>query len=111
MKKLISLATVLALAGCASGPKPMGRDTYIMTDTGAWSWSSGSELKAGLFGDATKFCASQGKEMMPVNTDQTDASFSRFAHAEIQFRCLAADDPALGRPTMKSRPNIVIESK
>lgn len=111
MNRLILLAAALTLTGCASGPQPMGRDTYIMTDTGAWTWSSGGALKAGLFGDATKFCASQGKEMMPVNTEQSDASLSRFAHAEIQFRCLAPNDPALGRPTMESRPDVVIESK
>lgn len=111
MKGYAACVTALALVGCASGPQPMGRDTYIMTDTGAWSWSSGGTLKAGLYRDATKFCESKGKEMMPVNTNQRDGSMSNFAQAELQFRCLDPNDKELGRPTMERRADIVIQSK
>jgi hypothetical protein len=91
---------------------PMGRDTYIMSDTGAWSWSSGAKLKAGLYRDATLFCQEQGKEMMPVSSNQNNANMTgTFAQAEIQFRCLASIDPDLRRPTMEQRPDIVIHNK
>lgn len=112
MKTKLSCAlTILLLSGCASGIVPIGPDTYMMSDTGAWSWSSGSNLKAGIYRDAYAFCLKKGKEMMPVSTDQTDANFSTFAHAEVQFRCLAKGDPELRRPTMEETPDIVIQNK
>lgn len=83
----------------------------MMSDTGAWSWSSGSNLKAGLYTKAYSFCAAKRKEMMPVNTMQNDANFSTFAHAEVTFRCLDKDDPELVRPNLQKAPDIIIQSK
>lgn len=105
----ISLVSFL-LASCASGVVPIGPDTYMLSDTGAYSWSSGGNLKANIYRDAYVFCQKQGKEMMPASTHQNDANFSNFAHAEVQFRCLAKGDPELQRPVMKTSPNIVIQS-
>jgi hypothetical protein len=99
------------LSGCASsGPVPMGRDTFMMSQTGAWSWSSGSALKGNLYAEADQFCRSKGREMMPVSTRQNNANMTgTFAHAEIQFRCLLPGDPELSRPTMEPVPNTVIK--
>jgi len=83
----------------------------MMSDTGAWSWSSGGNLKAEIYKDAYVFCQKQGKEMMPVSTSQNDGSFSDFAHAEVQFRCLSKNDPEYRRPTMRKTPDILIETK
>ena len=110
-KKLCYASTILLLSGCASGVVPIGPDTYMMSDTGAWSWSSGGNLKAGIYKEAYAFCQKEGKEMMPVNTNQTDANFSTFARAEVQFRCLAKGDSELRRPTMEKTPDIVIQNK
>lgn len=80
------------LAGCASGPQPMGKDTYMMADTGAWSWSSGSALKANLYKEATSFCEKQGKEIVPLDEASNNSCMSvncPFAHAEIKFRCVS----------------------
>jgi len=110
-KKLWYASTLLLLTGCASGIVPIGPDTYMMSDTGAWSWSSGGNLKAGIYKEAYEFCLKEGKVMMPVNTNQTNANFSNFAHAEVQFRCLDKGDPELRRPTMEKTPDIVIQNK
>jgi hypothetical protein len=40
-----------------------------------------------------------------------DGSFTDFAHATLQFRCLSAGDPELHRPTFHRAPNVVIENK
>lgn len=109
MNKKASLVLFTLLVGCASGPAQVGPDTYMMSDTGAWSWSSGSNLKAGLYNKAYSFCAEKGKEMMPANTSQNNADFSTFAHAEITFRCLDKNDPELRRPLMESVPNIKVK--
>lgn len=110
-KKLVALGGLVVLSGCASGIVPIGQDTYMMSDTGAWSWSSGGNLKAGIYKEAYAFCQKQGKEMMPVNTSQKDGGFSNFAHAEVQFRCLSKDDPEYKRPTMTKTPDILIQTK
>ena len=89
----------LLLSACASSSVvPIGRDTYMVADTGAWSWSSGAVIKTGLYQKADGYCRSEGKELMPVRSAQNDGSFSTFAHAELQFRCLAPGDPELRRP-------------
>lgn len=115
MHKLAYLVILIAtslVAGCASsGPVPMGRDTYMLSSTGAWSWSSGGGLKGDLFREADAFCKSQGKQLMPVNTASRDGSFSQFAQAEIQFRCLAEGDHELARPTLEPVPNVRIENR
>lgn len=110
---LASLVNAALLSACASTaePVPMGKDTYMLANTGAWSWSSGSELKGELFRQADAFCRSQGKNLMPVSTNEKDANFQQFAHSELQFRCLADGDPELRRPTMEQAPNVVIENK
>ena len=99
------------LAGCAaSGPVQVGRDTYMVTNTGAWSWSSGAALKGDLYQQANAFCQSRGLEVQPTNTATNNGSFSQFAHAELQFRCLASGDPELARPQMRNVPDVVIEN-
>lgn len=99
------------VTGCAnSGPVPIGQDTYMLTNTGAWSWSSGDALAADLFREADVFCRTQGKQVMPVRVRAVDGGFSNFAQSSVQFRCLAADDPELRRPNLQSTPNVRIEN-
>ena len=107
---VVSLGITL-MAGCASSPVPMGKDTYMLTGTGAWSWSSGANLKGDLFREADAFCRSQAKQLMPISTTSNDGSFSQFAHADIQFRCLMEGDPELRRPTLEAVPNMRIENR
>ena len=108
----LMLTAVFIAAGCAtSDPVPMGKDTYMLSNTGAWSWSSGAALKGDLFREADAFCKSQRKHLMPVNTSSKDGGFSQFAQADIQFRCLAEGDPELARPTLEPVPNVRIENR
>ena len=112
MNFLMYSSVAVVLVGCASqGPVPMGMDTYQLSSTGAWSWSSGAALKGDMFREADAFCRSQGKQMLPVNTTSNDGSFQRFAQAELQFRCLAPGDPELRRPTLEPVPNLRIENR
>jgi hypothetical protein len=46
--------------------------------------------------------------MQPLSQNGNSADFSRFAHADIQFRCLAQDDPEVHRPRMKLVPDVVV---
>lgn len=104
----ILIALIIPLIGCTSDPISVGPNTYMLSDTGAWSWSSGSGLKGDLFIKANKYCQAQGKQLMPVSTHSSDASFSTFGHAEIQFQCLAPNDPALQPPVLLPTQRIEI---
>lgn len=109
---LVVALVITAISGCASrGPVPIGKDTYMLSATGAWSWSSGSALKGDMFREADAFCRSQGKQLMPVSTAANDGSLSRFAQAEVQFRCLAEGDRDLARPTLEPVPNVRIGTR
>ena len=100
MVRILFTSLALLTSACASSSVvPMGRGIYVVADTGAWSWSSGAVIKAGLYQKADSFCRADGKELMPVGSAQNDGNFSTFAHAELQFRCLAAGDPELRKPT------------
>ena len=110
-------ATVVVIAAmfttsCSSGGvTPIGKDTYMMSGTAPWSWSSGASIKADLFREANTFCVQQGRQLMPVSTDGNNASFSQFAQAEIEFRCLKEGDPELQRPNLEPAPNVRIDNR
>jgi hypothetical protein len=87
MRKSLLLIPI-CITACASGPVLIGKNTYMMTDTAASSWASGSSIKAGLYQKANKFCMEQGKELLAIRSRQQDASMSQFGNAELQFKCL-----------------------
>lgn len=106
MKKLFFPVCACAiLAGCASGITTIGDDTYYMSDTGAWSWSSAGNLRAGMMKEAAEFCAKQGKHLQLVSSGGNNASMSQFAHAELMFRCLDKADDDYHRPNAKFTPS------
>ena len=111
------LLSALLLTCCAnSGPVPIGPDTYMMANTGAWSWSSGAALQGDLYREASAFCAASGKQIMTKDSRHNDSAMgfdAPFAHAEVQFMCLDAADPQLRRPNVrfKQAPTVVIEKR
>jgi hypothetical protein len=114
-KFLVATTAVVLVAGCAnSGPVPIGRDTYMVTNTGAWAWSSGADLLADSYRQAAATCAAQGKEVQPINSQSNDSRMgldAPFAHGTLYFRCLSSADPEAGRPNLKPTPNVVIETR
>lgn len=113
IRVILIASSSLVAAACASGPVQIGKDTYMMTDTAASSWASGASIKAGLYQDAYKFCGSKGKELLPLRSRQTDASFSQFGNAELEFRCVDSNDPDLARSKngLPYAPDVRIEMK
>jgi hypothetical protein len=108
--RALPLAAVLGFADCGntSGPVPIGRDTYMVTSTGAWYSASGAGLKPDLFRQANAFCAAQGKEATPTNAISNNSSMDQYAGAELDFMCLTPGDAQLGRPRP---PGLVIQSR
>jgi hypothetical protein len=114
MKSLKYLTLVSMLAACTTttGVIPIGKDTYMVSGTGKSPGGySGSEVKVAAFKEAMQFCATQSKQMQVVRTEQRDMSFGVNATAELQFMCLDAGDPELGRPKFKKDADQIIEVK
>jgi len=86
----ITLLLAIALAACQSSePAPIGKDTYMLSSTGARDvWSSGTAIKSDLYRQAAEFCQRQGKQMVPGPAVSNDIGFADFARAEVQFQCL-----------------------
>ena len=99
------------LAGCASsGVIPAGPDTYIVSGQSATGFHSGASVTADLYREANAYCAGIKKQFLPISVNSRDGVPGRaFANSELQFRCLAAGDPDLHRPTMAPVPNVRIE--
>lgn len=107
---VVALLSTLVTACGSTGVVPMGRDTYMVANKSATVFASGAQMKAELYREGNRFCASQGKEFMPVSASSVDGAVGRnAANAELQFRCLTAGDPELGRPTMEPTPDVRIE--
>lgn len=105
-------ALAFILAGCqSSGPVPIGPDTYMLSSAGGFFTFSGGSVSAELFQEASRFCQSQGKQVMPVQVRSENSGYARPAQSDIQFRCLAANDPDLKRPNLQPTPNVVIERR
>jgi len=92
----ITIVTACFTYGCATtrtdGIVPIGPDLYMVGEWGRSNYRWGSDLKAKLFQDASKYCADKGRTMLPVDSTDQDASTYSFASAEIQFRCILPTD-------------------
>ena len=113
--KQLTIAVAIAsgvLGGCASsGPIPIGRDSYMITKQSAGGiFVSGASVKIDLLKEANAYCLSMSKEMQILNTREADAIPAvRMPSAEIQFSCLASNDPGLTRPHLQRAPDQIIE--
>ena len=73
----------------------MGPDMYMVGGQGKFTDFSGSAVKARFYRDATEYCGAKNRVMLPVNSTGQDSGFGTSASAEVQFRCVPADDPRL----------------
>jgi hypothetical protein len=97
---LLTSSVCVALAGCATPPKviSLGDDTYSVTrvaKTGFTTHTAG--LKEEALDDASKFCASQGKQLKVVAVTEEKPPFMllAIAKAKVVFKALDAGDPQL----------------
>lgn len=82
---------VAVVAGCASntGVVPMGRDTYMIAKQQATGFPGLGNIKAEAIGEASRYCADQGKVLEVVSASETQPPYilGNYPRAEIQFRC------------------------
>ena len=110
-KIILGIVTfVLVACTTTTGVVPIGEETYMIGTTGKSPGGfSGSEAKALAIQEAQKFCATKGRKLQVVNTQQADMQFGVNATAEVQFMCLSDNDPELGRPKFEKAPDQVIQ--
>lgn len=107
MRQLLIPTIALLISGCSGlGVVPMGRDTYMIAKDGGFTTFGGGAVKAELYKEADAYCSDKGKQLMPVKEASRDSDYGRYASAELQFRCLDANDPELHRPTMDAEPTV-----
>jgi hypothetical protein len=99
----VTLAGALILAGCVStsGVVPAGQPGVLMIARAHKGFrGSGALVLAETLKEANTYCQKQGKVMKIVKTVQRDMRpFQSDAQAEVYFKCLSPDDPALKDPT------------
>ena len=111
MRTIILIVVTAILAACAhSGVVSIGPDTYMIANS-EWGFTSGGVQKAKVIKEASDYCNSIGKQMLPISTSQNDVAWGKTPAAEVQFRCLSQGDPELQRPTLQPIPATVIENR
>lgn len=95
-----SITVLASITGCITASTGTGgivqisSDLYMVGEIAGDTYS-GSAVKAKLFKDASKYCSEKNSIMLPANSTAQDAAGYNWASAEIQFRCVAPDDPRL----------------
>ena len=91
MKKLMTMAIVLGLSGCAvptTGVVPRGEGLATVTRQGGGFWVSTDSLKVKAIQEAEAHCQRSGKHVKVVHTKEIQAgAFGRWPESEVLFRC------------------------
>ena len=98
----IAIMAFLMTACTSTGVIPIGPDTYTI---GTTSELSPAIAKKQAMKEAVAYCQSQGKEIMPMQTQHgshRDAFGDNLATFDYTFRCLDQSDADLGRPELKN---------
>ena len=90
--------TLVIIGGFVShaGVTPVGSDTYRGWRQGWISTQSLYALRQDVFSEAETYCALKGRQVLLDVEDSQPGAIGGFApRVDVQFRCLAKDDPAL----------------
>lgn len=90
------LAVVALIAGCAmsSGVLKTGPDTYTIAVHASPARGGIAGAKKIAYTKANAECDRQGRQILTVS-EETGHDFPAAGRADITFRCLPKDDPAL----------------
>jgi hypothetical protein len=112
MRFFTRASLALLLVACASTPGvvPIGPDTYMVSRQAATGFTGMSGLMAAAMREAEAFCRTKSMLMQVVSTSQSSPPyiFGNFPRAEVQFMCLASNDPELARPKLHPVPDVAI---
>ena len=111
--KFASVASVLALAACASADiVPMGTDTYMISQTSAGGvFTNMGTLKSEVIQRANAFAESRGKVAIPVAAKEQPPFPGRMPNFEYQFRLVDRNDPRAAGGGLVKTPDVLVESR
>ena len=97
----IGLVGMIFGAACSNtGAMKIGNDEYQISTRVPFSGPAGAKGKA--IQTANMYCAQLGKEMMLKNVTSSECALhGGCGEAEIDFMCLAADDPRYQSPNLR----------
>lgn len=109
----ICLSSLVFLAGCAtsSGVMQLGPDTYTISTHASVVRGGAAGAKRMALEEASRHCASMGKEILVMNTGVYASNYGKGSDADLTYQCLKSGDPELGRPTYRHSPSVVIETR
>lgn len=109
MKKSLIIVFLFTMSACAShtGVVPMGMDTYMIAKQQATGFPGLGNMKAEIIAEGIQYCAGLGKEFQIVSTQETQPPYilGNYPRSEIQFMCIAVDDPEHQRPKLQKTPD------
>lgn len=90
MRARLIAAAAVCLASCAAstGVISTGADTYSIANRDNGPLSSLGEIKAKAYQDAGSFCATKGKALEVIRSNDVPRSLGQFPEVELQFRCV-----------------------
>lgn len=101
--RILVVMAALAVTGCAmnSGVTTIGPETYVVSRQAATGFSGLGTLKPQALAEANEKCAATRRVPHVVRTQESKPPyiFGNFPRVEIEFMCLAPDDPRLNSPT------------
>lgn len=111
--KPFALLSIALLAGCvqSSGVLKMGPDTYSVSVHAAPARGGIPGAQRLAMNEANQACMSQGREILVQNISSGPSRHYPGGTVDVTFQCLARNDPSLYRPTYRSVPNVLIESR
>jgi len=102
---------VMAVSACSSTGSvlTLGPDTYRVSASQHNLTGGAPAAEERALQTAQAYCTNMGKQVLVTNTS---SDFDRPLYTfSANFRCLAQGDADLQRPTYRSAPNLVIESR
>lgn len=105
--------TVVALAGCATsgGVSKLGPETYVVSSQVMFGPSKGAAAREAALKEAAQFCEQHSREILVDDYTSTGGANTLTGDAEVRFRCLAKDDPALRAPMYPPTNKLLIDEK
>ncbi len=101
MKQYWMLAGVLGVASCAGtiGVQQTGPDSFLVSEMRAPVLGGGPAAQQAAIGEATSFCAYQGRVFVPITMSPGGYLGSAYGPTSYTaaFRCLAPNDPVVAR--------------
>jgi hypothetical protein len=90
MKKMLIVASVSVLAGCASttGVVPMGQGTYMVSRHDNGPAASMGSVKVAALNEAGEFCQDKGGDYQVLSSNDVPRSLGQFPQVSLQFRCV-----------------------